>query len=84
MLCVALNSFAQPATTPEWLAIKTELEAMFKSDQVLRQEFNTFLVEARAKGIEVDKTAKDTLWARINERDGINQNRFSEIVGKYG
>ena len=57
---------------------------MFKTDQALRDEFSTMQVEARKRGVEVDKTAKDALWARINERDGLNQKRFAEIIDKNG
>ena len=77
-------AFAQPPAVSDWPTIKIELESMFKSDQALRNEFNTMQVEARAKGVEVEKSARDALWARINEQDGINQKRLAEIVEKNG
>ncbi len=79
-----VGAIAEPLATPDWPAIKTELESMFKTDQALRNEFNTMQVEARAKGVEVEKSVWDAMWARINEQDGINQKRLVEIVAKNG
>lgn len=80
----AFGAFAQSKDAADWPAIKSELERIFKSDQAMRMESNTMHADARAKGIEVDKTAQAALWKRIGDQDRANQQRVTEIVDKYG
>ena len=69
---------------PDWPAIQSELEAMYKTDQALRSDFTKMLTEARAKGVDVDKAAREIIWKKINEQDRANQKRVAEIVDTHG
>jgi len=82
---VATSVVAQDKpTAPDWPAIQTELEAMYKTDQALRSDFTKMVTEARAKAQEVDKAAREAIWKQINEQDRANQKRVAEIVEKHG
>ena len=74
--------YAKDAT--DWSAIKTELEAMHKTDQTLRFASNAMLADARAKGVAVDQVAQKQLWSKINEQDRANQKRLTELVDLHG
>ena len=80
----ALGAFAQPQAVPDWAAIKSELESIYKTDQNMRMEFNTMQSNARAKGLYVDKAASAQLWKRIGEQDRANQKRVTEMIDKHG
>jgi hypothetical protein len=69
---------------PNWPGIQAELETMYKSDQTLRGDFTKMLTEARAKGVEVDRAAREAIWKKINEQDRSNQKRVAEIVDTHG
>lgn len=75
---------AQTKDSADWAHIKGELEGIFKTDQAMRKESSAMLADARAKGIEVDKSAHADLWKRIGAQDRANQIQVAEIVGKYG
>ena len=79
-----LTTVAYASDTTDWPAIKTELEAMHKTDQTLRLESNAVLVDARAKGVEVDQVAQKQLWSKINTQDLANQKRLTELVDLHG
>ncbi len=80
----ALIALAQPQAAPDWAAIKSELESIYKTDQNMRMEFNTMQSNARAKGLYVDKAASAQLWKRIGEQDRANQKRVTEMIDKHG
>jgi hypothetical protein len=72
------------AVTPDWPAIRAELENVKSSDQTLRNEYSKMLTDARAKGIEVDPAARKEILARIDAQDAENQRRVFALIDQHG
>lgn len=71
-------------------SLKAELDAIMKSDQILREYINFDTTEDRKKeivketGHENDPDFRGKVWMLINTQDSINLIKVEKIILKYG
>jgi hypothetical protein len=84
MLSACATQEPSPPPSPDWGALKIELEQMYKTDQDKRKQITKIREAARAKGEEPDKAEMAQLWQEIGEQDKKNQARVTELLDKHG
>ena len=68
----------------DWEAVRRALVDMTESDQKPRQEMEALWVDARARGVPVDKQHEEIIFERMQAQDAENEATFDQILRDYG